>query len=117
MKLQRRLHRQELHTMGWDASITYVDTINEPVEVSVEDKEMLRPLFPKVRVKFDTEKDDYGNALRRVIWTPVPVHTKKRVFKKIVVDREGVEVNRLEWIDEESCKQLPLGNAPLINIV
>jgi len=94
--VNRRMVRQNFHTLGWDANSVEVDTIEDPAEVSHEDLQLVNP--PATMVRFDREKNEDGVTVRRVIWTPIPVITTRRIYRKIVRTPSGEQVEAVEKI-------------------
>merc|ERR1711962_428953 len=115
---QKKIIRRVVESREGESDTPVEDTIEEPVETSkykivrktiigsdgktevVEEPHFELPEDAKVSV--GEEKDDKGVVVRRIIRRPVPVITRRRVYRKVVLAPDGAEKGVEEKVLEPS---------------
>jgi hypothetical protein len=115
---QKKIIRRVVESTEGESDAPVEDTIEEPVETSkyrivrktiigsdgktdvVEEPHFELPEDAKVSV--GEEKDDKGVVVRRIIRRPVPVITRRRVYRKVVLAPDGTEKGVEEKVLEPS---------------
>ena len=115
--------RRVLESKDGKSEVPVEDIIEEPVEPSkytivkrtiigsdgkwevVDEPDFELPEDAKVTV--DEEKDSHGVVIRRIVRRPVPVITRRRVYRKVVLAPDGTEKCIEEKVEEPSQAFVP----------
>merc|ERR1712226_1064145 len=119
---QKRVIRRVMERKDGQPVEPVEDTIEEPVEATkctivrtvtgvdgkphvVEKPDYTLPKDAKVTV--DEEKDNQGVVIRKVVRRPLPVITRRRVYRKVVLAPDGTEKGVEEKVEEALPVDVP----------